>query len=170
MIKATAGRIALGAALAAGPACDDPSAGKDAGQKEVVAEAAPEPLHLHNGFMPDPLIVEGSTTGVAAAASWDERCTGFVDPASPVVFVTDDAFAELRVIAWAAQDVTLVLRAPDGSYHCDDDSEGQYPILDTELRPGNHSIWVGTHEQGTSFDYRLGFSELDSVSVAALQR
>ena len=91
MIGKAAGRIALGAALAAGPACGDPSPAKDAADKPIVAEPAPEPLHLHNGFMPDPLIVDGSTIGIAAAASWDERCTGFVDPANPVVIVTDDA-------------------------------------------------------------------------------
>jgi hypothetical protein len=169
VIGRTTGRLAIGAALVASPACnDDPGPAKHLAEKEIAAEVEHEPLHLYNGFVPDPLVVDGSTAGSFDASSWDESCTGFVDADHPVMVVTDDAFAELKVMAWSSKDVTLVVRDPTGAFRCDDDSDDRHPIVHGAFGQGLHSIWVGSHAAGAEVEYRLGFSELRTVSVASL--
>ncbi|HJL49370.1 MAG TPA: hypothetical protein RMG45_26165, partial [Polyangiaceae bacterium LLY-WYZ-15_(1-7)] len=61
-------------------------------------------------------------------------------------------------------DTTLVVRKPDGTFVCDDDSEGMNPMVTGSFPPGQYRVWVGSYQQGQNAAYRLGFSELSSVT------
>jgi hypothetical protein len=128
-------------------------------------------LELHPGFMPDPVITEGLAGGELHARTLSENCTGWVDAVPNHVLVTTGAMAELRVFAHAVEDITLVIRRPDGSFVCNDDAEGVRgtdPMVRAEMPSGEHQIWVGANRQEEHPSYRLGFSELPNVMPASL--
>ena len=85
-----------------------------------------------------------------------------------LVFVASTAFANLKVMVASAQDVTLVIRTPAGQYMCNDDTEGTNPVVSGPFAPGMYSIWIGSYNQGANSPYRLGFTELPSVTTANL--
>ena len=65
----------------------------------------------------------------------------------------------------ARSDLTLVVRRPDGSYACNDDGEGLNPIVVMQAAPaGTYQIFVGTFDDRQMSDYKLGISELNSVT------
>lgn len=128
-------------------------------------------LELHPGFMPDPVITEGLAGGTQHARTLNESCTGWVEDVPNHVLVTTGAMAELRVVAHAEEDITLVIRRPDGSFVCNDDAEGTRgtdPMVRAEMPSGEHQIWVGANREGEHPSYRLGFSELPNVMPASL--
>ena len=128
-------------------------------------------LELHPGFMPDPVTTEGLAGGAVHARAMDAACTGWVDEVPNHVLVTTGAMAELRVLAHSTDDITLVIRRPDGSFVCNDDAEGTRgtdPMVRAEMPSGEHQIWVGANREGESPSYRLGFSELPNVVPASL--
>ena len=128
-------------------------------------------VELHPGFMPDPVITEGTAGGTLHARTLSPDCTGWVDEVPNHVLVTTGAMAELRVIAHAAEDITLVIRRPDGSFVCNDDAEGTRgtdPMVRAEMPSGEHQIWVGANRAEEQPVYRLGFSELPNVVPSSL--
>jgi hypothetical protein len=85
--------------------------------------------------------------GADMAADFDMFCTGYIDAQSPDVtleIAPDTGGLDLRVRSDG--DTTLVVRQPDGSLLCDDDSFGVDPALRLESdQPGIYAIWVGTY-------------------------
>lgn len=55
------------------------------------------------------------------------------------------------------RDSTLVIRDPQGGWHCDDDSGGHFDPVVTVRRPrdGRYAIWVGSYERGRYVDGTL---------------
>ena len=128
-------------------------------------------VELHPGFMPDPVITEGLAGGNVHARTMNPACTGWVEEVPNHVLVTTGAMAELRVVAHSEEDVTLVVRRPDGSFVCNDDAEGTRgtdPMVRAEMPSGEHQIWVGANREGEHPSYRLGFSELPNVMPSNL--
>lgn len=69
----------------------------------------------------------------------------------------------LYVSATSAEDTTLVINAPDGSWYCDDDSGGGLNPLIAFSNPlaGRYEIWVGTYGESSSYPAQLLISEID---------
>lgn len=78
-------------------------------------------------------------------------------------------FPNLRVMVSSQGDTTLVIRGPDGTYRCDDDSGGSLnPLVAGAFASGTYQVYVGTFTNTESPPFTIGFSELDSVTPASL--
>ncbi len=133
---------------------------------------------LSTGFMPDPKVAQGRSGGARDASTISAGCAGWIDANKPDhLFVAQTAFgANFRILAHSTrqptQDVTLVVQKPDGTYMCNDDAAAPAtdPIIaGNTLAPGIYKIWVGSYQQGEFADYRIGFTELGSVTTDQLQ-
>jgi hypothetical protein len=134
---------------------------------------------LSTGFMPDPKVAQGRSGGARDASTISPGCAGWIDANKPDhILVAQTAFgANFRILAHStrqpeSQDVTLVVQKPDGTYMCNDDAAAPAtdPILaGNTLTPGIYKIWVGSYQQGEFADYRIGFTELPSVTTDQLQ-
>jgi hypothetical protein len=75
-------------------------------------------------------------------------CVGYIAASTPdVKFDATDISPPLIISATAENDdLTLVARAPDGSWHCNDDADGSNPRLSLNQVPnGTWGVWVGTY-------------------------
>ncbi len=73
-------------------------------------------------------------------------------------------------MARSAEDTTLVIQRPDGTFLCNDDGIGQElnPLVSAPFPAGTYKIWVGSYNQGANSRYHLGFSELSTVGASNL--
>lgn len=125
-------------------------------------------VSLEPGFVPDPKVVSGTSGGDIDASTLNAACTGWVTETPDHILATSGDFSSLRVMAHSAGDITLVVQKPDGTYACDDDTEGTDPVVEAAMQQGNYKIWIGSYEQGANAQYQLGFSELPSVMPSGL--
>jgi hypothetical protein len=123
---------------------------------------------LHPGFVPDPHVVEGRSGGGEAAAARDRRCRGYITGMPDHLVRLEGNFNYLRIMAAAADDVTLVVQTPSGTYMCADDNEGRNPIVEGRFVGGQYLVWVGSYNAGVTSSYRLGFSELRRTRPSSL--
>lgn len=118
-----------------------------------------------------PNMVEGRAGGLTDASSLGEGCIGSIASDPDHVMTLSAAIPNLRIFATAGEDITLVIQQPDGSYICNDDTEGLNPLVTQDsFAAGEYKIWVGsysTEEGGAS--YKLGFSELATAMPSSLQ-
>ncbi|MBX3249706.1 MAG: hypothetical protein KF901_21190 [Myxococcales bacterium] len=163
----------LGASLTMAAEQAAEQAQQQAGQAAQAAQAAQPAggsnfgtVELTSGFMPDPHVVTGTSGGSIDASTWDASCNGNVSQQPDHLFTTQSNFSTLRIIAHAQGDTTLVVQKPDGTYVCNDDAEDLNPIVEGAFGPGTYKIWVGSYEPGANLAYRLGFTELSSVTAA----
>ncbi|NOY91382.1 MAG: hypothetical protein GXP55_09235 [Deltaproteobacteria bacterium] len=116
---------------------------------------------LQSGFTPDPHVLTGSSGGRIAARRVATGCAGWIARRPDHVLNLEGGFGFFRVAATSSQDTTLVVMAPDGSWYCNDDSQGTNPeVRRNRWEPGQYLVWVGSYRQGQNADYRLSFSEL----------
>ena len=125
-------------------------------------------VSLRSGFTPDPHVVQGTSGGTQNAATINQACNGWISHRPDHIFVAETAYASLRIMVNSEQDVTLVVQRPDGSYVCNDDSEGLNPMVTGSFPAGRYSVWVGSYREGEMAPYRLGFSELSTVTPGSL--
>lgn len=123
-------------------------------------------VELTAGFMPDPHVVEVTAGGYEEAASVSDSCWGWVTSAPTYdVYYTAGSF-DISFTAVSESDTTLMVRAPDGTYHCNDDGYG-YPnpqVTITNPQSGLYDVWVGrfgSSNQGDMPPARLAVSELE---------
>lgn len=129
-----------------------------AAQDPAKAPVFGPPIELQSGFPHDPaerMVVAG---GAVPAAKLGGSCTGFIgEPPDLVLDFTKTASAPLAITVQAAIDTTLVVHAPGGTWHCDDDGGPQLnpaiafiePPMEAGAGPvqsGRYAIWVGTHQ------------------------
>lgn len=104
-------------------------------------------------------MLDGSVTswsvtagGRDSASSLHESCYGNLDAANPnLVLELDEAVAELSLYARSESDTALVVQAPDGDWHCNDDSHGLDPAVTLyDLGPGEISVWVSLWGEGSA--------------------
>jgi len=102
-------------------------------------------VSLTSGFEPDPYIVTANGGGPIDASTLSEECGGYV--AERASFTLNYRAGELPLFISAASeaDTTLVVRAPNGNWYCDDDSGGELnPLLSWDNPPsGRYQIWLG---------------------------
>lgn len=116
---------------------------------EHAAEALFGELRLRAEFEPDPQEVSvgaGGSTLLTGELGVD--CIGHVNASQPdVAFEYRAGGMSLHVYAEADDDITLIMRMPDGSWQCNDDAPGRglNPALSfTAPQSGRYALWVGT--------------------------
>jgi hypothetical protein len=125
-------------------------------------------VSLQPGFTPDPSIHSGTSGGAVAANGVSPACAGYVSARPDHLFNAAGSFTNLRILVNSSADTTLVVRRPDGTFMCNDDSDGTNPAVAGVFPPGQYRIWVGSYQQGQNAPYKLGFTELASVTSAQL--
>ena len=66
-------------------------------------------------------------------------------------------------------DITLVVQRPDGTYLCNDDSDGLNPMVEGPFAAGAYQIFVGAYSaEAAGASYRLGISELPTTTPTSL--
>lgn len=102
-------------------------------------------------------MLDGSVTswsvtagGPDFASGFDDRCVGNLDADYPdLVLELDRAVGELSLYVTAEADTALAVQAPDGSWHCNDDSYGLNPAVTlNDVGPGEISVWVSLWGSG----------------------
>lgn len=121
--------------------------------------------NLESGFTPDPwsqsLQAGGSGQVNDNLAS---GCRGYINFSAPDVDLNyRSGNFNLYIYADSGSDTTLVVNAPDGSWHCDDDSgDGLDPMITfSNPQSGNYNIWVGVYSAAELQPATLNISELD---------
>ena len=122
-------------------------------------------VNLRTGFLPDPNVIAVSSGGDMNAAGIGGNCTGFISNSPDVRLVYSSGQLPLIISVDSGADTTLVVNAPDGSWHCDDD--GGVSGLNPSIRfnrphSGRYEIWVGTYGGRTLQPARLHISEVRS--------
>ena len=123
-------------------------------------------VRLVTGFLPDPRVIQLRAGGDRPANRIDSRCRGYITsrPDVRLHYRAGDTFP-LILSASSRADTTLVVNAPDGSWHCNDD--GGVGAFNPSIRfgrpqSGRYEIWVGTYNPGPTAPARLHISELRS--------
>jgi hypothetical protein len=117
-------------------------------------------VRLTAGFPDDPHVVDILAGGAVEAAALPAGCVGNMGTRPDVVLVYTAGRFPLSFTATSDDDLTLVIRTPEGRYLCDDDTFGLDPaVLIESPSSGRYAIWVGTY--GSDFaDAELRISEL----------
>lgn len=132
----------------------------------VPTGGAPTMASLAPGFMPDPHVLSGTAGGTMQANQMSPNCRGFVSPTPNHILNTTGNFAGLRLVGSAAQDTTLVVRTPAGTFLCDDDGGGNFnPLIQGPAPAGSYQIWVGSYAAGQAIPYRLAVTERPQLNA-----
>jgi hypothetical protein len=121
---------------------------------------------LSAGFTPDPFSVELVSGGPIDATYVGDDCRGYATEASDydvTYTAVDEGLLRFYFVADTA-DTTLVINAPDGSWHCNDDAPGTIdPLIDfVNPESGRYDIWIGSYESGTENSGTLYVTETES--------
>lgn len=144
---------AAGPGVAAAPNPAPAPAAAAPNQNAIVPDPNLAPTYgqtaLVSGFLPDPrsvTVLAGG--GIAAIDAVGRHCRGFIAEAPDyrLTFTPGEYLLSISVVSEA--DTTLVVRGPDGRWHCVDDAgDSLNPAI--ELHPaleGRYDIWVGTYD------------------------
>jgi hypothetical protein len=117
---------------------------------------------LEAGFPNDPASVQLQSGGSIDAATLGGACKGFIADAPDYRVNYAAGNFPLIFVAIADVDTTLVINAPDGSWYCDDDSDGNLDPRVTFGDPasGQYDVWVGTYASASIEDATLFITEL----------
>lgn len=109
-------------------------------------------LDLRSPFKPDPIKVSIAAGGHVNARelNFHQGCTGFINPDAPHLRLRyKSSGIALQVYVGSAADTTLIIRTPDGSWRCDDDSLAKNPAVRfAQPQDGTYDIWVGAFGGG----------------------
>jgi hypothetical protein len=130
---------------------------------------------LNTGFTPDPVAVSIQAGGsdAPATALGATGCTGMITSAQPdvrLMYTAGTAFP-LNFTVNSGADTTLIVNAPDSTWHCNDDTNGFNPAV-TIAGPqsGQYDIWVGIWGSQTQAQPAvLQISELSPSPVTCTQ-
>lgn len=100
---------------------------------------------LAAGFQPDPHTVELQAGGDIDARGLGEGCAGLVADAPDYDLQYEAGSYPLGMYVRSSADTTLVVNAPDGTWHCADDSVELDPVIVFDPpQSGLYDIWVGS--------------------------
>lgn len=102
--------------------------------------------NLRAGFTPDPHSIGLTAGGDIDMSEVRSECIGFVARRADYTVRYRAGELPLIISATSEADSTLVVRAPNGTWSCDDDSGGGLnPVVRyDEPRSGRYQVWVGT--------------------------
>jgi hypothetical protein len=161
---------ALGKTLAAAAALGLMTAPAAAQQLNSGASGTYGQVRLTSGFEPDPHNVTLNAGGSYDASRINSDCRGYI--ATRPSFSLNYRARELPLYIGAVSDAdtTIVVRAPDGSWRCDDDSGGALnPVVNwSDPVSGRYQIWVGRFGvEGEVSPATLHISEIGGPSQSA---
>lgn len=119
------------------------------------------------GFRRDPMRIQVISGGSIAVngIGLGSGCTGYVTANPDFVIQLTGPSPTLRVYVDHAEhsaDTTLVIRKPDGTWICNDDSfGGRDPSvdLDNAVR-GEYAVWIGSYQSGVQASARFNITEI----------
>ncbi|MBK8172616.1 MAG: hypothetical protein IPK60_20075 [Sandaracinaceae bacterium] len=98
----------------------------------------------------------------ARNSSAGSACRGYITAQPDVNVTLTTPVPSARIFIDNARDnadTTLVIQTPDGSYHCDDDTNGNSPQVDlSQATAGAYHIWVGSYQSGVQAHARLNIT------------
>jgi len=103
----------------------------------------PGTLELSAGFQPSEIGVHVHANGAVRPRAWDNRCGAAASETSALNLSYDGTGAGLDIRAEAQDDVTLLVRTPDGRFVCNDDLESVDFVSIPNAGAGQYVIWVG---------------------------
>ena len=133
--------------------------------QDVAGEPYNSTYNLEAGFQPDPLVVDVTSGGSVDISNRMPQCSGYISDRPDVRLFFDAGSLPLIFSVDSPSDTTLVINAPDGEWHCDDDSgDGLNPsVRFNTAQSGRYEIWIGTFSDSEQFDdAKLSISELIS--------
>ena len=114
------------------------------------------------GFTPAPFVldvVSGGDIAVKPLALAD-NCLGYAATAPDVVVDIAGRFERLTILVASAEDTTLIVNLPNGSWSCNDDTNGLNPaVVYHGAQPGLYQIWIGSYAPDTYDEAQLYISE-----------
>ena len=123
-------------------------------------DPARDPLYgemtLTPGFAPSPFSIQitGGGRNPVADHIAGEQCRGYVAEAPDFSIYLSDVFDEIWFALYSPADMTLLVNAADGSWHCSDDHLGTNPGIAFRFAlTGLYDIWVGSADEG---NYAVG--------------
>ena len=100
------------------------------------------------GFTPAPFaldVVSGGDIAVKPLALAD-NCLGYAAADPDVVVELAPGFERVTFLVASAADTTLIINLPNGSWSCNDDTNGLNPALVYyQAAPGAYQIWIGSY-------------------------
>lgn len=127
----------------------------------------------------------GNTTEPMESLPIGAYCPGFTDVTAPdLVMSLDSARPMLSLYARSQEDLVMAVRAPDGSWSCNDDAFELNPGISlSDAQPGDYLVFLGTYAPEVAATYNLyasmgepvwdqtspggGFMAPDELNVAA---
>jgi hypothetical protein len=148
---------------------DEESPAADADELDYTLASNFGSTDLTAGFSPDPFSVDMVSGGPIDVSYLGEECAGFATAASDydVTYEAGDQdLLRFYFVADEAVDTTIIVNAPDESWHCNDDAPGTIdPMIDFENpESGRYDIWIGSYDEGAENAGTLYVTELESNS------
>jgi hypothetical protein len=102
-------------------------------------------VSLNSGFTPDPHNTSVAAGGSYDAASVTANCRGYINTRPTFSLRYRAGSLPLYIGAVSDADTTILVRAPNGQWSCDDDGGGNLnPLVSwTNPQSGRYQIWVG---------------------------
>lgn len=117
---------------------------------------------LAPGFEPAPFrfaVVSGGERD-ASALNLGDNCLGFVMPDPDFAVHLEKGFSRITFLVDSAEDTTLIVNLPDGSWLCSDDANGLNPALAfRDAAAGSYRIWIGSYSKEVHSSSSLWISE-----------
>ncbi|MDF1768045.1 peptidase S1 [Maricaulis sp.] len=108
-------------------------------------------VNLNSGFQPDPYTTSITAGGTIQASNLSPSCAGMIANAPDFRLNFNAGSLPLYISAYSNADTTLVINGPDGSWYCNDDTNGLNPsVAWGSPDSGQYDIWIGTY--GTNSD------------------
>jgi hypothetical protein len=143
----------------------DSAAPPDQGSAEVGGDFEPDPLVI-------PMIAGGNLDIAAVNPAIDTRshCLGYLDATPDFAFNLVTPLTYLRLFFLAddpAGDATLIVRAADGQWFCNDDSfDAVHPTISlVGVQAGTYQLWLGSYGASESIPGALYITQTDATPL-----
>ncbi len=121
---------------------------------------------LAPGFTPDPHTVSVTSGGSIDVSTLElgTSCVGYATARPDYILDYARDGSMLRFYMEGDGDTALIINAPDGSWHCNDDSYGTVdPTVTFEgAMSGQYDVWIASYSSGTNISGTLSITELNS--------
>ena len=131
------------------------------GISSIAPALAQQTVDLAPNLSPDPLILQGHTSGYHEIRSFGNTeqsvtgsCVGFANLEPDAILNLTAFFSYLKIEVQSRKDMTILIQGPGGSW-CNDDMHGKNPSIAGEWQQGVYRIWVGSYRLNESTPYTI---------------
>jgi hypothetical protein len=110
------------------------------------------------GAPPNATPIAGRAGGPTNAREFGAGCLGYLPQRPAAILHVTAPVAGVSIDVTSDADTTLVVRHPDGSYSCNDDTNGRNPQVRSPLAAGDHQVWVGAYSASATPDFTMTLS------------